>query len=72
MKNDVNFRNKLIVEYLLALVQSNNREVFNQYFAEAEPYLESRIHSSTSKDEIVKIQGILEFKKKENVIEMQV
>ena len=70
MKNDVQFRNRLVVQYLKQLIQGNHRETFEEYFPQVEDYLKDRVQNSNSKEEILDIQRILEFQQSKKVMEM--
>lgn len=70
MKADNQFRNKLLVEYLFQLVKGNHKDTFDKFFGEVESYLGQRVHESSSKEEVLKIQAILNYRKLDRVMEM--
>ena len=69
MKNNNFFRQELLVNYLYMLVLQGKREEFNSFFQEAEGYLQRTVNT-TDKEYLEKVRAIIDFKKKENVMEM--
>ncbi len=71
MKNDVQFRSKLLVEYLYKLVSLGEREQFDKYFPEAETYMKDRVYDkSCTKEELEKLHSIVDFRQNRKIIEM--
>jgi hypothetical protein len=70
LENNVNFRNDLIISYLIKLVSLDNREEFEKYYQSVEHYIESMVSNCKDIDILNNIRDIITYKTK--VIEMNI
>ena len=70
MKNDVNFRENLIIQYLANLVRYDERSVFNEYYEKIQGYLQKVVENPESVEQLDAVRKIISYKKNEKVLEV--
>lgn len=70
MKNDVNFRENLIIRYLVNLTKVNNREVFDVYYGQVSDFIQNVINNPSSVGQLEDVRRIVEYKQNKKALEM--
>ena len=70
MKNDVNFRENLIIRYLVNLTKVDNREVFDVYYGQVSDFIQNVINNPSSVEQLEDVRRIIEYKQNKKALEM--
>lgn len=62
-KENRNFREEFLVNYLSKLAELKEQNVFTKYYEEAEEYIKTLINRETSYEELMKLRAIISHKK---------
>ncbi len=70
MKNDVNFRENLIIRYLVNLAKVDKREVFDVYYGQVSDFIQNIINNPSSVEQLEDVRRIIEYKQNKKALEM--